>query len=99
MPIEPSVVHKILVKHCYGAPQENREACEKALNEVFEAYRAKTSNRIADLEMQVDEYEETLVAAREAKEEAEEELEGLELDREWEDAIKQFWKLCERTKA
>ncbi len=97
MPIEPSEVDKILVKYCYGAPQENREACAEALKKVFEAYRAKTSNRIADLEMQVDEYEDSLRAAREANEEMEGEVEEMEEQEEYNKMVKQFWYYCERT--
>lgn len=97
MAIEPSVVDRILIKHCYGAPKENREACAKALKEVFGEYQLKTSNRIADLEMQVDEYEDSLVAAREAVEQAEEEVEEMEGQEEHNKMVNQFWYYCERT--
>jgi hypothetical protein len=97
MPIEPSVVDNILLKYCYAAPGENREACAKALKEEFEAYRAKTSQRVSMLEIQVDELEDSLIEAREAKEEMEDEMEQAEKDEEYGKMLKQFWELCERT--
>lgn len=97
MGVEPSVVDRILIKHCYGAPKEDREACAKALKEVFKDYETKTSNRISDLEIQVDEYEESLVEAREAKEEMEAEVEDWEQSEAWDKMVNQFWHYCERT--
>jgi hypothetical protein len=98
MPIEPSTVDNILRKYCYGAPEENREACAKELKEEFEAYRASTSQHISLLENQLSDLQCSLEEERDAKEEAGKELAELELSREWEDAVKQFWQLCERAK-
>lgn len=91
-------MEKILKKYCFASPSEDREACVKALGEVFEVYRASTSQRIGWLEQQVSEYEGSLQTAKEAAEEAERELEILVLDREWEDAVKQYWRICEGVK-
>jgi hypothetical protein len=96
MPIEPSEI-ELLLKH-YFSPycDKYRAVVLKALEDLIRPVIANLECRVTEAVQELDDCQNELADEQNYKEELVGEIEELEGDKEWENMVATFWKLCEK---